>query len=147
MKVEQLMEFLEGSEEDVPVSIAFPGREVPAHFHVTEIGRVEKVFVDCGGALRMNNYCSMQIWVANDVDHRITPKKLHDMICKSEALVSLNDLPVMIEYGEEVVSLYELKDVRYGRLYMEPKKAECLAPEVCGVEVLENKCCSGDGCC
>ncbi len=147
--VKQLMGFLEEA-EDKHLRIKTSNGEVPKHFHITEIGRVYKFFVDCGGKLREADYCSMQIWVANDVDHRITSKKLHGMFTKAKTVVPLK-LPIMIEYGEDVISLYELDDIldwEGGLLFMiEPKQAECLAPEVCGVDVLENNCCSGDNCC
>lgn len=150
--VKQLISFLQES-EDTPLRIKLPDGEVPVHFHITEIGRVDKTFVDCGGTVRVVNYCSMQVWVANDVDHRITANKLLGMIKKSNELVPIaryvdgDDLPVMIEYGQDVVALYELQDVLVDLLYIEPKKTECLAPELCGLEVLGNNCCGEDGCC
>lgn len=138
--------------KDSPVKIKLPDGDVPEHFHVTEIGRVDRKFVDCGGALRLTQHCSMQVWVANDVDHRITTTKLSGMFGKVQELISLHDLPVQIEYGDKVAATYNLKDVEFKGddglvLVIEPKQTECLAPEICGVEVLENNCCSEEGCC
>ena len=31
------------------VFIATDGSVVPAHFHITEVGRVDRYFIDCGG--------------------------------------------------------------------------------------------------
>jgi hypothetical protein len=28
------------------------GQLVPAHFHITEVGKVSKHFIDCGGTIR-----------------------------------------------------------------------------------------------
>jgi hypothetical protein len=49
---------------------------VPEHFHITEIGRIQRHFVDCGGTERMENRINFQLWVANDYDHRLSPEKL-----------------------------------------------------------------------
>jgi len=43
------------------------GDFVPAHFHITEVGRVRKDFIDCGGTVRSATSCLFQVWVADDV--------------------------------------------------------------------------------
>jgi hypothetical protein len=52
------------------------GAFVPAHFHVTEVGRVQKDFIDCGGTVRSSTMCVLQVWVADDTDHRLDTTKL-----------------------------------------------------------------------
>ena len=47
------------------------GSRVEAHAHVTEVARIDKRFVDCGGTVRNDSFCRLQTWVANDVDHRL----------------------------------------------------------------------------
>ena len=47
------------------------GDFVPAHFHVTEVGRVQKDFIDCGGTVRSATACVLQVWVADDTAHRL----------------------------------------------------------------------------
>ena len=37
------------------------GREIPSHFHITEIGITRKQYVDCGGNLRLGNLINMQL--------------------------------------------------------------------------------------
>ena len=38
---------------DLALAFALPdGGFVPAHFHITEVGHVEKNFIDCGGTVR-----------------------------------------------------------------------------------------------
>ena len=54
------------------------GDFVPAHFHVTEVGRVHKDFIDCGGTVRSATTCVLQVWVADDTDHRLDTTKLAD---------------------------------------------------------------------
>ena len=49
---------------------------VPVHYHITEVGRVQKDFIDCGGTVRSTQACVLQVWVADDVDHRLETTKL-----------------------------------------------------------------------
>lgn len=60
------------------------GSIVPAHFHVTEVGQVTKDFIDCGGTLRHEKVVNFQLWNADDIDHRLQPKKLKNIIQLSE---------------------------------------------------------------
>lgn len=50
------------------------GQHVPSHFHVTEIGKIDKHFIDCGGTERHESVINFQLWNANDYDHRLHPK-------------------------------------------------------------------------
>ena len=52
------------------------GEFAPAHVHVTEVARVDKRFIDCGGTLRTESFCRLQTWHAQDVEHRLTAGKL-----------------------------------------------------------------------
>ena len=52
------------------------GDFVPAHAHVTEVARIDKRFVDCGGTFRTDSLCRLQTWFADDVDHRLNAGKL-----------------------------------------------------------------------
>jgi hypothetical protein len=42
------------------------GQLVPNHFHVTEIGKITKNFIDCGGTVRKEEVVNFQLWDAND---------------------------------------------------------------------------------
>ncbi len=62
---------------ELSLSVLWPdGDPIEAHFHVTEVGRVQKDFVDCGGTVRRSVTCLLQTWVGEDVAHRITAGKL-----------------------------------------------------------------------
>src|SRR3990167_9070865 len=43
------------------------GSFVPEHFHVTEVGSIQKHFIDCGGTIRKEQVVNFQLWNANDV--------------------------------------------------------------------------------
>ena len=136
MKVMELVERL-GSQTDQALHIMLPdGSFVPEHFHITEIGRVHKDFVDCGGTRRDQTRCVLQVWVAKDFDHRLRSKKL-GKILKAAAIFVEPSLEVEIEYETEAVSQYPLAGVELtpsGMLFVTGKKhTACLAPDKCGV--------------
>ena len=116
---------------------------VPAHFHITEVGRVQKDFIDCGGTVRSATTCLLQVWVAHDVDHRLETTKLAKIIEIAQPLLGSDQLPVEIEYEGEAISQYPLggaESTPSGLLfYLGSKHTACLAPEKCGV--------GGTGCC
>jgi|SaaInlV_165m_DNA_1040744.scaffolds.fasta_scaffold53284_2 hypothetical protein len=149
--VKQLVEFLE-EDEDKPLRIKLPSGDVPKNFHVTEVGRVCRKFIDCGGTVREWESCLIQVWVACDVDHRLESKKLLKIIKMADESIGLDDLLVSFEYGEEVASNYNLaileKD-EHGLVFVLMNKViTCLAPDKCGVPSFEKSgCCGEDGCC
>ena len=116
---------------------------VPAHYHITEIGRVHKDFIDCGGTVRSLTSCMLQVWVATDVDHRLETTKLAKIMEIARPLLKLDDLPVEVEYEDAVVAQYPLAGAEVTPsgilLYLGTKHTACLAPEKCGV--------GGEGCC
>ena len=64
---------------------------VPEHFHVTEVGSIEKHFIDCGGTIRRENVVNFQLWNANDLEHRLKPGKLLNIIQLSEEKLGIGD--------------------------------------------------------
>ena len=51
------------------------GHFVPPHFHITEVGNINRNYIDCGGVLRQEKKINLQLWVASDIEHRL--KRLH----------------------------------------------------------------------
>lgn len=130
------------------------GDFVPAHFHVTEVGRVHKQFVDCGGTGRETTSCVIQAWVAADTDHRLTAGKLAKIVGLAAPILKGDDLPVEIEYEAGVISQYPLGGVEItptGLLLMlGTKHTDCLAPDRCGIPVTAVPAktgCGTSGCC
>lgn len=123
---------------DAPLHAMLPSGEfVPDHFHVTEVGKVRKDFIDCGGTVRSTTTCAVQVWVANDLDHRLHAGKLAKIFDAAAALLGSDELPVEIEYETEALSLYPLGGVEETPagllLVLGPKHTACLAPDKCGV--------------
>ena len=78
MKLSAIKTQLEGLPQ---VNFLLPnGSQVPAHFHVTEVGQVSKKYIDCGGTLREESKVTFQLWEDGDVDHRLAASKLLNII-------------------------------------------------------------------
>lgn len=135
------------------------GDLVPEHFHVTEIGLIDKKFIDCGGTLREEKLINFQLWTANDTDHRLLPKKLKDIIALSERVLGLDDLEVEVEYQSDTIGKYGL-DFNGNTFQLVSKTTACLALDQCGVPPQKqkiklqelvtaenNSCKPGSGCC
>ncbi|MES2286323.1 MAG: DUF6428 family protein [Bacteroidota bacterium] len=134
------------------------GTAVPAHFHITEVGLTSKHFIDCGGTVREEKVVSIQLWEANDFNHRLKPQKLVDIIALSEKVLGLADLEVEVEYQTNTIGRYSL-DLKDNDFIMVAKQTNCLAKDNCGIpaEKLKvnlaelsnaNSCCTpGGGCC
>lgn len=123
---------------DVGVYVMLPGGEfVPDHFHITEVGRVHKQFIDCGGTRRETLSCTLQVWVANDTEHRLNSTKLSKIMGLAAPLLD-DEVPIVVEYGSETVAQYPVGDVEVtpkGLLVvLGAKPTACLAPAKCGVE-------------
>lgn len=125
------------------------GNLVPSHFHVTEVGKISKHFIDCGGTVRKENVINFQLWEADDYDHRLHPEKLVHIIELSEKVLELEDLDIEVEYQGETIGKFGL-DFDGVNFLLTTKQTDCLARESCGVPELETEAAScepGSGCC
>ena len=84
------------------------GQLVPGHFHVTEVGQIDKRFIDCGGTLRQEKVVSFQLWEADDYDHCLHPDKLVSIIELSEKALDIEDLEIEVEYQGATIGKYGL---------------------------------------
>ncbi len=127
------------------------GAFVPAHFHVTEVGRVQKDFIDCGGTVRSVVSCVLQVWVADDTDHRLDTTKLAKVVRLAAPLLKAGDLPVEVEYENGVVSQYPVSEAEVTPagvlLHLGTKHTACLAMDLCGVGATKTECSPTGGCC
>jgi hypothetical protein len=111
------------------------GDAIPAHAHVTEVARLDKRFIDCGGTLRMDRCCRLQTWVAHDLDHRLHADKLLKILHKAAPVLETDDLEVDIEYQAGFISQFPLAEIRFeqGRLLfvLTERHTACLAEDKC----------------
>ena len=85
--------------------LALPdGSAVPVSFHITEVGFVQKTFIDCGGKLRERSNCLLQVWVGEDYDHRIETGKMAGILEKAQSIFPDEGVPVEIEFILEKVT-------------------------------------------
>ncbi len=130
------------------------GGRIPIHAHITEVGRIDKTFLDCGGTVRKISTLSLQSWVAEDTDHRLLAGKLAEIIERATPIIGSDDLEVELEYEDGLISQFPLTSgslVENTILFiLGSKHTDCLAKEICLPPTLQpdsDSCCSGSGCC
>ena len=152
MLLKDVLQCLQSS-PDSRLHIMLPDRSfVPAHFHVTEVALVRKDFIDCGGTRRSTATCTLQIWVADDVQHRLTSTKLLKILQLAQPVLGTEDLSVELEIETIVTASYPLATVEQtpsGLLFsVALKHTACLAPELCLPQLPSAAgCCGPAGCC
>jgi len=155
MKLEEVKSALEHLE-----TIAFElpnGELVPNHFHVTEVGKITKHFIDCGGTVRNEEVVNFQLWNADDYDHRLHPEKLVHIIELSQKTLDIGNLEVEVEYQGQTIEKFAL-DFDGTNFLLTTKQTDCLAKDNCGIPAEKPKaklseiqntqtCTPGSGCC
>ena len=130
MKLSEVKQVLEGVEE---VVFRLPdGTRIPEHFHVTEVGAIEKKFIDCGGTIRSEHRINFQLWYSIDKEHRLSPEKLAHIISLAEEQLELRDGEVEVEYQGETIGKYNL-EFKNGEFQLRTTLTNCLAPNQCGI--------------
>jgi len=126
------------------------GETVPAHFHVTEVGLVNKHFIDCGGTVRKEEVINFQLFTATDYDHRLSTEKLQSIINDAEKSLQLPDAKIEVEHQGRTIETYGLAFVN-GQFRLTAKQTDCLAKDKCGIptsnQATSNACTPGSGCC
>lgn len=111
------------------------GSSAPAHFHITEVAAVSKAFVDCGGRRHSEQSCVLQVWVADDFDHRIQAGKLARILDIAADLFDSTEVPVEFEHEAPVLTRMPIDSVEAAdkqiTFHLSLKKADCLAKELC----------------
>jgi len=117
---------------------------IPEHFHVTEVGRVHKDFIDCGGTIRSTTACVLQVWVAHDLNHRLNTTTLLKVLRLAAPLLKSTELPVEVEYGSGTVSQFPVSAAEVTPsgilLYLGVKQTACLAEDRCGIGAAPGCC-------
>ena len=118
------------------IRFRLPGGDfAPAHSHVTEVARIDKRFIDCGGTLRTEKLCRLQTWSADDTDHRLTAGKLAKILTKAEQVLLADDLDVDIEHETGVITQSPLGSVEIAPneiiFHLTERHTMCLAMDQC----------------
>ena len=133
------------------------GELVANHFHVTEVGKITKNFIDCGGTVRNEEVVNFQLWNADDYDHRLHPEKLLNIIELSEKVLGIGNLEIEVEYQAETIGKFGL-DFDGTNFLLTSKQTDCLAKDNCVIPEekpklqfsdipVANTCTPGGGCC
>lgn len=124
------------------------GGWIPAHAHVTEVGRVDYSFLDCGGTLRKSSCCRLQTWVADDTEHRLTAGKLSSIIRRASEALTLDQLPLEVEYEDGLVAQFPVQNAFLAEdglvVSLGWRHTDCFAKDVC---LPQPGCEAGTGCC
>ena len=123
------------------------GGLTPIHAHLTEVARVEKRFIDCGGTVRTQASARLQLWTADDTDHRVGCARAAQVLERGSALLGSTDLPLEVEHDFPLLTVFDNRadDREDGaRVFLlGTLKTDCLAPEICTPKA----CQPGSGCC
>ena len=149
MQLFELQQQLENTQE---VLFYFEdGKTVAPHFHITELAWMEKSFLDCGYTLRKEGYWQLQLHLAQDYDHRLSPSQFRGIIQKGLEHWPHPKAAVTVEYQGDTIETYFLENPQ-GRLILQKTQTACLAPEACNLPEEKSKntgaqCAPNSGCC
>ena len=108
------------------------GQLVPSYFHITEVGKVTRNYIDCGGVLRQENKLNLQLWVSSDTEHRLKPDNILNILQLAENQLGFLDLELEVEYQQTTVGRYKL--ALNGEVFeLVNTQTACLAPNQCGI--------------
>lgn len=111
------------------------GSKIPPHAHVTEVARIDKQYIDCGGTFRNDSFCRLQVWFQDDTDHRLTAGKLLTILGKSESFLKTEDIEVDLEYEAPFISQFPVTNIEVQSselvLNLGLKHTACLAEDKC----------------
>ena len=136
----KLSEFKNALKTIEKVSFRLPdGIFVEAHIHITEVGMINKQFIDCGGVVRSESKVGFQLWKDDaDLEHRLYPEKLLNIIALSEKNLKILDEEIEVEYQSDTIGKYGVEFNGF-EFVLTNKLTACLAEDNCGIPVVKQK--------
>lgn len=119
-----------------PIEFYLPsGNQIPAYFHLTDVGSVFRHFIDCGSQVRNEYYVQIQIWLGKDIEHRLNGETILKILSHSDIVLDklpdLKSADVIIEYKEELTSQYPIAHIEQTdqviKIYLKSSETQCLA--------------------
>ena len=111
------------------------GTKIPPHAHVTEVARIDKKYIDCGGTRRTDTVCRLQTWFQDDTDHRLTAGKLSTILEKSASFFDKEDPEVDVEHEAPFISHFPIEKIEANGdtliVHLGVKHTACLAEDRC----------------
>lgn len=135
MKVSALKQALSAHARKTLRFVLPTGTKLPLHAHVTELARLDKRFVDCGGTHRTESTCRLQTWFADDTEHRLHAGKLAMIFELGDGILGGDDLEVEVEHEAPFISHFPIESVEpQGNalvIRLGLKHTACLAEDKC----------------
>lgn len=135
MKLSELKKALAQHSEKILRFILPTGTKIPIHAHITEVARIEKRFIDCGGTFRTETICRLQVWFAEDTDHRASARMLLKILDKSSSFLETDEMDVDVEYEAPFISQFPISELSTEGdavvLRLGSKPTACLAEDRC----------------
>jgi len=135
MKTSELRAAILSHPEKIIRFVLPTGSKLPINAHVTELARMEKKFVDCGGTLRAEASCRLQTWVADDTEHRLDAEKLSKIFDHGARVLAGEDLDVEVECEAPFIAHFPVTSVSTEGnslfLHLATKHTACLAEDQC----------------
>ena len=134
----QYQAFIESLSENPQSQVEFylpNDNQVPAHFHITDVGSVFRHFIDCGAQVRNESYVQMQLWLGTDIDHRLNCNTVLKIMNHSSAVLEklpdLQSADVIVEYKDGVPSQYPVARIeqtdKVVKIHLQASDTQCLA--------------------
>ena len=139
VKLKDLKATLALHPEALPRFIMPDGDQIPAHYHITEVGHIAKRFIDCGGKLHDTSHtCLLQTYVADDFEHRLNAGTFAKILQLGDQVLPHDDLEVELEYEDCSITQSPITSAVFTGEYIElqlgEKHTDCLAKEKCGID-------------
>jgi hypothetical protein len=139
MKLADLKTLLRAHPAAFPRFIMPDGDQIPAHFHITEVGHVAKRFIDCGGKLHdKTDTCLLQTYVADDVDHRLNAGTFAKILDLGAQVLPHDAVEVEVEYEDCALTQSPITSAAVTGDFIEfqlgEKHTDCLAKAKCGID-------------
>src|SRR3954454_15615197 len=102
MKLAELKTLLRSRPSALPRFTLPDGDQIPAHFHITEVGHITKRFIDCGGTLHdTTETCRLKtLFSDTDPDHRLTAEPVAKILDLGRQVLPQDDLEFEVKYDD-----------------------------------------------
>ena len=134
----QLSEFKASLAKNASKNIRFilpTGSKIPPHAHVTEVARIDKQFIDCGGKVHAATVCRLQTWFADDTDHRLTAGTMLAVLEKAKSLLGTDGFEVDVEHEAPFIAQFLIEKIEADGdalvIRLGVKHTACLAEDRC----------------
>lgn len=135
MKLSEFKNFLR-LHPDKPLHFVLPtGTKIPIHAHVTDVARVDKRFIDCGGTVRSESVCRLQTWFSDDTEHRLSARTLSKVLEKAAPVLGEDNLELDVEHEAPFISQFPISKIEAPDsailVQLDVRHTTCLAQDIC----------------